>query len=164
MFCKLFYKEQGLIFWKYPIQLPILFKRYKESLIIQKSQKDVVLVDYKSFLMLQQSDGAHFTSWSHTPRFDVEFFKEKTIHPFLSSLVDKIEEAFSIPEQLKRFTSIDPAAFPKEAKDLTDFGEEGIISLANFFSKKVKLNSVVIPSLVNLFNTKYLKPLFLKTN
>ena len=93
--------------------------------------------------------GAHFTSWSHTPRFDVEFFKEKTIHPFLSSLIDKIEEAFSIPEQLKRFTSIDPAAFPKEAKDLTDFGEEGIISLANFFSKKVKLNSVVIPSLVS---------------
>ena len=99
--------------------------------------------------MLQQSDGAHFTSWSHTPQFDVEFFKEKTIHPFLSSFVDKIEEAFSIPEQLKRFTSIDPAAFPKEAKDLTDFGEEGIISLANFFSKKVKLNSVVIPSLVS---------------
>ena len=60
-----------------------------------------------------------------------------------------MEEAFSIPEQLKDFTSIYPATFPKEAKDLTNFGEEGIIFFADFYSQKVKLSSVVIPSLLS---------------
>ena len=41
-----------------------------------------------------------------------------------------------------------PVTFPKEVKDLTNFGEEGILSLADFYSQEVKLNSVVIPSLV----------------
>ena len=85
-----------------------------------------------------QSAGASFNSRLHTPRFNVESFKEKTIRPFLSILNDKIEKAFSISEQLKGFTSIDPAIFPKEAKDLNDFGEEGILSLADFYSWKIK--------------------------
>ena len=41
-----------------------------------------------------------------------------------------------------------PVTFPKEVKGLTDFGEEGILSLADFYSQEVKLNSVAIPSLV----------------
>ena len=82
------------------------------------------------------------------PKFHVESFREKIIHPFLSILIDKIEEAFSISEQLKSSTSIDPATFPKEAKDLANFGEEGIISLADFYKRKVKLISVVYCSLV----------------
>ena len=53
---------------------------------------------------------------------------------------------------MKGFTSIDTATFPKETKDLTDFGEEGVISLADFSSRKLKLNSVVIPSLVSKDN------------
>ena len=65
---------------------------------------------------------AHFNNQSHTPQFDVESFKEKTIQPSINFLIDKIEEAFSISDQLKGFTS----------KDLTDFGEEVIISLADF--------------------------------
>ena len=65
---------------------------------------------------------AHFNNQSHTPQFDVESFKEKTIQPPINFLIDKIEEAFSISDQLKGFTS----------KDLTDFGEEVIISLADF--------------------------------
>ena len=75
--------------------------------------------------------------------------KKKTIRPSLRFLIDKIDKVFSISEKLKCFTSIDPATFPKKAKHLTDFGEEGIISLADFYSRKVKLNSVVIPSLVS---------------
>ena len=71
------------------------------------------MVDYKSFLMLLQSDGARFKSRSHLPQFDVESFKEKTICPFLNPLIGEIEEAFIISEQLKGFTSIDPATFPK---------------------------------------------------
>ena len=61
----------------------------------------------------------------------------------------EIKEAFSIPEQLKGFISIDPPTFPKEAKDRTDFGEEGIISFADFYSQKIKFSSAVIPSLVS---------------
>ena len=83
------------------------------------------------------------------PGYDFESFKEKTFHRFLSSIIDEIKEAFSILEQLKGFTSIDPATLPKEAKDLTDFGEEGIPSVADFYSQKLKLNSVVILSLVS---------------
>ena len=49
---------------------------------------------------------------------------------------------------MKSFTSIDPATFPKEAKDLTNFVDEGITSRAEFYGQKLKLNSVVIPSLV----------------
>ena len=64
--------------------------------------------------MLLQSDGARFfKSRSHLPQFDVESFKEKTICPFLNPLIGEIEEAFIISEQLKGFTSIDPATFPK---------------------------------------------------
>ena len=42
IFCKLFYQERGLTFWKYPVQLLILFKWYNISLSIQKNQKEVV--------------------------------------------------------------------------------------------------------------------------
>ena len=101
------------------------------------------------FDVAAQSVGARLTSRSHTPLLDLESFKEKTIRPFFRSLIYKMEEAFSIPEQLKDFTSIYPATFPKEAKDLTNFGEEGIIFFADFYSQKVKLNSVVIPSLLS---------------
>ena len=54
MFYKLFYKERGLTL-KYPMQLLILFKRYKGSLSTQKSQREVILVVYKTILMLQHS-------------------------------------------------------------------------------------------------------------
>ena len=110
------------------------------------------MVDQEFYNVTVQSAGARFYSWSHTPWFDVESFKEKTIRTFLSICIDKIEEAFSISDQLKGFTSIDTATFPKETKDLTDFGEEGVISLADFSSRKLKLNSVVIPSLVSKDN------------
>ena len=69
------------------------------------------------------------------PWFGIEFFKLK-IRPFLSILIDKIEEAYSISEQLKGFTSIDPATFPKEANDLTDSGEEESYSSLIFIAEK----------------------------
>ena len=103
---------------------------------------------HEFFDVAVQSARACFNCQSHTPWFAENSFKEKTIRSFLSILNDKIKEAFSISEQLKSFTSIDPATFPKEAKDLTNFGDEGITSLPEFYGQKVKLNSVVIPSLV----------------
>ena len=101
------------------------------------------------FDITAQSDGAYFNNWLHTSWFDVKFFKKKTIFPFLSSLSDEIEEAFSILEPLKDITLIDPASFLNEAKDLNNFSVERSISLADFCDQKLKLNSAVIPSLVN---------------
>ena len=76
------------------------------------------------FDVVAQSARAHFNNLSHMLRCDVGSFKEKAIRLFLSFLIDKIEKAFSISGQLKGFTSIDSATFPKEAKGLTNFGEE----------------------------------------
>ena len=57
---------QGLTFWKYPMQLLILFKQYNRSLSIHMSQKENILVDYKSFLMLQYSLLGLVSTVSHT--------------------------------------------------------------------------------------------------
>ena len=47
--------------------------------------------------------------------------------------------------------SIDPVTFPKEAKDLTNLSEKEITSLGDFYSQKVILSSLVIPSLVSRY-------------
>ena len=108
------------------MQLLALFKCYKRSMSIQRGQKEFIMVNDK-FLILQHN-----------------LLGLVSIHPFLNSLTDKIEEAFSVPEQLKGFISIDPATFPQKAKDLTDSGGQKIISIADFHSQKEKLDSVVI--------------------
>ena len=67
----------------------------------------------KFFVGTVQSAGAHFNSGSHTLKSDVKSFKEKTIRPFLSIPIDKIEEVFIISEPIERFHINVPCNFSK---------------------------------------------------
>ena len=51
-------------------------------------------------------------------------FQENTIGHFLSSLIQKIENAFDIPHHLKGFTVIDPNSIPTIVEKFDRFGDE----------------------------------------
>ena len=65
--------------------------------------------------------------------FDEDSFLENTIRPFFSHLIEEIETAFNIPDNLKGFTVLDPNSIPLTVGDLHEFGIDGIESLGHFY-------------------------------
>ena len=64
--------------------------------------------------------------------------------PFLSSLIQEIENAFDIPHHLKGFTVLDPNSISSTVHELNEFGGDGIESLAHFYSRTSNENPAVI--------------------
>ena len=145
MFCKLFYKERGLTFWRYPMYLFILFKWYNGRLSVQKSRKEVILVDYKRFLMLQYSllRLVSTVSQSHKPRHDVESFKEKTIHSVHWSInLLKKHCPFFLPSPPHY-----DASLMTKSKRLLEFQSSWKVShklTLQLFQKKLKILSILV--------------------
>ena len=62
----------------------------------------------------------------------------------MSSLIEKIENAFDIPHHLKGFTVLDPNSIPSTVDKLNEFGGDGIESLAHFYGRTSNENPAVI--------------------
>ena len=95
-----------------------------------------------------RSAGGRYNTKSYD-EFGVTSFEINTIHPFLQALVKEITEAFTIPDQLKGFTSIDPVSIPTNSEEIEDFGKGPISSLASFYRETQLINEVVVPSVVD---------------
>ena len=74
----------------------------------------------------------------------MEDFQQTTIKPFLSSLIEEIENAFDIPHYLKGFTVLNPHSIPLTVGELNEFSGDGIESLPHFYSRTSNENPAVI--------------------
>ena len=95
------------------------------------------------FDISSKSDGARFQTRSDK-EFDMDNFQQTTIKPFLSSLIDEIENAFDIPHHLKGFTVLNPNSIPLTVDELNEFSGDGIEYLPYFYSRTSNENPAVI--------------------
>ena len=95
------------------------------------------------FDISSKSEGPRFQTRSDK-EFDKENFQQTTIKPFLSSLIEAIENAFDIPHHSKGFMVLDPNSIPLTVDKLNEFGGDGIESLAHFYGRTSNENPAVI--------------------
>ena len=74
----------------------------------------------------------------------MEMFRQNILEPFLSSLIQEIENVFDIPHHLNGFTVLDPNYIPTTVWELDRFGDKEIESLNNFYGKASNENPVLI--------------------
>ena len=92
---------------------------------------------------MSRSEGARFQTRSDT-EFNKDNFLERTIQPFITSLIEEIERAFEIPPQLKGFTVLDPESIPSTKEGLKEFGIDGVASLGDFYGSVSNKNPGIL--------------------
>ena len=101
------------------------------------------------FETVSKSGEAHYKNRSSMNNdFDTETFVSQTIRPFLEALIDEIEIAFNIPEQMRGFASIDPVMIPQKFENSKEFGIDGITALALFYGQATTITGELVPQIV----------------
>ena len=80
--------------------------------------------------------------------FNTEMFVSQTVRPVFEALIDEIQIAFDIPEQVKGFASIDPVMIPQRSKNLKEFGIDGIHALALFYGQATTIAGELVPKII----------------
>ena len=65
--------------------------------------------------------------------FSKEKYTNDVIKPFISDLIQEIEQSFEIPSHLKGFSVLDPRNLPNNREELKDYGNDSIVLLSNFY-------------------------------
>ena len=99
-------------------------------------------------IVSKSSEARYKNCSSVNNEFDTETFVSQTVRLFLEALIDEIEIAFNIPEQMKGFGSIDPAMIPQKSENLKEFGIDGINALALFYGQATTITDELVPQSV----------------
>ena len=104
-------------------------------------------------IVSKSSEARYKNRSSVNKEFNTEMFVSQTVRPVFEALIDEIQIAFDIPEQMKGFASIDPVMIPQKSKNLKEFGIDGINAWLCFMVKQQ-------PSQVNWFQKLFVQMLY----
>ena len=99
--------------------------------------------------IVSKSSETHYKNRSSVNNeFGTETIVSQTARPFPEALIDEIQNAFNIPEQMKGFASIDPVMIPRKSENLKKFGIDGINALTLFYGQATTIAGELVPEIV----------------